>query len=76
MRILFIGMSATGYIRDNWLIPMRQMYDVTYIPYDILMRAMGVPGLSEMILKESEKDYDYIFFYPDGRGQMFSDELF
>lgn len=76
MKVLFIGMSATGYIRDNWLSPMRSMYDVTYIPYDILMRAIGVPSLNQMIISEAEKGYDYIFFYPDGRGQMFSDDLF
>lgn len=76
MNILFIGMTATEYVRDNWLVPMREMYDVTYIPYDILMRAVGVPALNKMILRESEKCYDYIFFYPDGRGQMFSDDLF
>ena len=76
MKVLFIGMSSTGYIRDNWLTPMRKLFDVTYIPYDILMRALGVTKLNRLIVEKSQEEFDYIFFYPDGRGQMFSDDLF
>mgnify|MGYP007013973065 CR=1 FL=1 len=36
MKILFVGMTSIAYIRDNWLKPMSEMFDVDYISYGIL----------------------------------------
>ena len=76
MKILMIGTTSIGYVRDNWLNPIREMYDLTYIPYDTLLRAMGKDRLNSYIRHVCDRGFDYVFFYPDGRGQMFSEELF
>lgn len=76
MRILFVGMTSIAYIRDNWLNPLKELYEVDYISYGVLFRAMGLKGVTEYILDKCNNKYDFVFFYPDGYGQMFSDELF
>ncbi len=76
MRLLMVGVTSIRYVRENWIEPMSKMYELTYVAYDTLFRAMGLTRLENYIADICKEGYDYVFFYPDGRGQMFSDNLF
>ncbi len=72
-----IGMLAIEYVRQNWLQPMSEMYDVTYVCVSVLNRVMTKAQVTEYLLKALDSDkYDYLFAYPDGCHQMFSDVFF
>ncbi len=77
IKIFMVGMLSIEYVRQNWLDIMREMYDVTYISVSILNRVMSKEKVTEYLLDVLRSDnYDYVFAYPDGCHQMFSDRFF
>jgi len=77
-KIIMIGALSIQYIRDNWVVPMRKLFDTTFVDVSpILSIYRNTDYVEKYIYAILEKDqYDYMFFYSDAINPDFSDDFF
>ena len=78
LKIIMIGALSIRYIRDNWVEPMRKLFDTTFVDVSpILSVNRNTDFVEKYIYALLRKDrYDYMFFYSDAINPDFSDDFF
>ncbi|MTV49662.1 glycosyltransferase [Heliobacillus mobilis] len=76
-RILMVGALSIQYVKDNWVKPIREMYDAACIDVSPLL-ASRKNGYHEQYLLEVLRrgNFDVLFFYSDAVNKDFSDDFF
>ena len=76
-KIFVVGMLSRKYVIDNWLRPMQNLYDVTYVSVCVLCRVMSKSEITSYLLEIiKNQQFDYVFVYADNTHQMFDDSFF
>ncbi|WP_026522996.1 glycosyltransferase family protein [Butyrivibrio sp. VCB2001] len=77
MKLLFLGAFGANYIRNNWLEPLRELYDVVYISVPWLFKEHSREEIEEYIYEVIRRNsIKYIFVYSDGMANKLSDEFY
>jgi len=77
MRILMIGALTMQYIRDNWVLPLKELYDVDFVDISPLLscyKSTFYEHYLYSIIRSAA--YDYLFFYADSINSDFNEDFF
>lgn len=77
MRILMVGALSIPYIRENWVEPLRELYDADYVDATLLLGTYKKQFAEKYLYRILTTGcYDYLFFYNDAIRPEFSAEFF
>ena len=78
IKVIMIGPLSIGHVRDSWVVPMRELFDTTFIDVSpILSVYRNIDFVEKYIYALLRKyNYDYMFFYSDIINNDFSDDFF
>lgn len=78
MKVIMVGALSIQYIKDNWAVPLKELFDATFVDVSPILSVHRNTDYVEKyiysLLRRSH--YDYMFFYSDAINPDFSDEFF
>lgn len=77
MCILMIGALTIQYVKENWVLPLKEKFDAHFVDVSPILQVYGKDYCEQYLYGViRNQTYDCIFFYPDSIQTDFSNEFF